>query len=99
MPDTKPVAPAVDPVNALQFIFRVLHLCQTFGGSITSFYRTEARNKLVGGSTDSKHLRAVAADVVLDNQAMTEPFVAYAQEIGLIAYAETTHIHLQALKG
>jgi hypothetical protein len=42
----------------------VLPLCDAFGGSVTSYFRTEAHNLQVGGVGSSRHVTGEAMDVL-----------------------------------
>jgi uncharacterized protein YcbK (DUF882 family) len=65
---------------------------------ISSSYRTISRNKAVGGSPKSRHLSGDAADVYVKNlspaklMAIIESHIG--EGIGLHAYDNTCHIHL-----
>jgi len=77
-----------------RFLLRVIHLCRTHNASITSAYRTASHNQAVGGTPSSKHLRGLAADVVLDQVDGGGRLILHAQQLGLFALDEHTHVHL-----
>lgn len=56
--------PALDLTG---FLYAVSEVCAMYGGSVTSWWRTEARNTLVHGVHDSKHRIGAACDIVYDN--------------------------------
>jgi len=70
-----------------------------FNFSDTSGWRTAAHNATVGGVEDSKHLVGLARDCVLDDPTMTAQFIARCLALGLAAFHETDHIHVQVPKG
>lgn len=81
--------------GALEFRFAVLVLCSVFDGSETSGHRTRKRNIKVGGAANSRHLRGLAMDVVLDNKrANGKPFVAACKALGIKVLDEKDHFHL-----
>jgi hypothetical protein len=90
------------PTGIAEFMERVRCLCAIYDGSITSWGRTEARNRQVGGARTSKHqwkYGGMAVDVILtsmetDNRA---DFVRDARSVGLWVLDETDHIHVQGM--
>ena len=94
-PSARTAVPAVHYVNALDFMSRVLELCEHFGASVTSYYRTPKHNRAVGGVPHSKHLTAEACDVVLDDPRQLTDAIAAARRAGLVAIPEADHLHLQ----
>lgn len=81
------------------FLESVQILCAKHSLSVSSWIRTEKRNRLVGGSPNSQHLLGLAVDVVPDDWDDTDDIVFDAHRLGLIAIVERSknHIHLQAL--
>ena len=78
------------------FATAVRTLCQTYGGSVTSWGRTIAHNAAVGGVKGSAHTWWVGADVVWDSI----PTPSMAQEAftaGLRVIHERDHDHFQPL--
>jgi len=67
------------------------------GASATSAFRTEARNRLVGGVTYSAHRFGRAVDVVYDTTPPREVRDILAQRLGLKLIDEGDHDHLQPL--
>ena len=72
-------------------------LLSVFPGSVTSWFRSHDRNRAVGGGGASWHLAGLAVDIVLDDMssASRELCVVRAKRIGLEAFDETDHIHLE----
>jgi len=62
--------------------------------SITSWYRTEQRNKRVGGRPTSRHLKGLAVDVVYDERLGRAHRGAIAQKYGLVLLHESDHDHV-----
>ena len=83
------VASFTDFHHAVEF------LCTQFGGSITSGHRSTARNAMVGGHKNSKHLDGLAVDMVLDDPAQHGELMAACSRLGLRAIDESDHIHVQ----
>jgi hypothetical protein len=53
----------------------------------------------VGGKEDSKHLVGLACDCMLDDPHQSVGFIARCADLGLAAFPETDHIHVQVPKG
>lgn len=94
-----------DPIFIAPELVKVLQKIRThFGKSvtITSAYRTPARNKAVGGTTYSQHLYGTAADIKV--KGVTPKQVSqYAEKIlhncgGIGTYATFTHIDVRQTK-
>lgn len=79
----------------MEFLFKILYLSCRFNFSVTSWIRTPAHNKKVGGVPDSMHLLGLAVDVILDDWSETEQFMKMCKRIGLQAIKEGDHIHVQ----
>lgn len=62
--------------------------------SVTSWYRTEKRNKKVGGRPTSRHLKGLAVDVVYDEPLGRAHRQAIADKHGLILLHEKDHDHV-----
>lgn len=90
-PDTGAVLVNPALVEALQ------QLRVDFAGPITvsSGYRTPARNTDVGGVPDSHHLRGDAADLVVDQDNMIRLFQLASRHPSLTAINEGDHVHVQ----
>lgn len=71
--------------------------CQAMGGSISSWGRTEAHNRKVGGVPGSAHRFWVGADVIYDALPAVDPATEYAARLGLKLIREGDHDHLQPL--
>lgn len=80
-----------------QFADAVRLLCQEFGGSVTSWGRTDAHSKSVGGFAGDPHTHWYGADVVWDEQpsgfALQIRQAAYT--VGLWVIWEGNHTHFQ----
>lgn len=71
--------------------------CNAYDASVTSGHRTMARNLLVGGATNSQHLRYKAVDVVLDDWSRKDAAIDWLQRIGLFIIDEVAtknHLHI-----
>jgi len=82
-------------MDAVEFAAVVLTLRTRFPFSVTSWGRTEARNKAVGGHPNSRHLTFEAVDVVLDDPKQKTECIAVAQRLGLKIADESNCLHLQ----
>ena len=77
------------------FADKIEVLCRIWPVSVTSWWRSESRNKAVGGVHNSKHLKGLAVDVVLDPGADPGEFVEVAVKLGLRVLEEGDHFHIQ----
>lgn len=77
----------------------VFAVCKVFGGSVTSWVRSDAHNKAVGGVANSKHLAGLALDVVLDKggEAEAKPCIDALRACKLRAFWDKDHIHVEVL--
>lgn len=82
-------------MNWVGFIRSVWLLCYKHKGSVSSWGRTIAHNKAVGGVPDSWHTLWLGCDVVLDDMRQNTEFENDAQFLGLWAKMEGDHYHLQ----
>lgn len=73
----------------------ILH--QLYSFSVTSWFRTEARNALVGGLPKSMHLKGLAIDIVLDPNVSLKDFKADADMLGLYVYNSGDCLHIYEL--
>lgn len=80
-----------------EFNEKIMMICMKHNCSVTSGYRTEKRNRMVGGHPDSQHLLGLAADIVPDDWDSADDIVFDCHRMGLIAIVEKTHVHIQAL--
>lgn len=82
-----------------EFFKKILVLKKDFDFSVTSWFRTEKRNKQVGGKPTSKHLSGLAVDAVLDDLKDKERFLIKIRELGLHFLDEYAsgkmHVHIQ----
>lgn len=63
--------------------------------SVTSWWRTERHNRLIGGSPHSQHLTGLAADLVPDKADSYPALEINARSFGLTTLHETDHLHVQ----
>jgi hypothetical protein len=84
-------------VLAFDELLIALHI--EFDFSETSKWRTMRHNAAVGGKEDSKHLVGLACDCMLDDPHQSVGFIARCADLGLAAFPETDHIHVQVPKG
>jgi Peptidase M15 len=75
----------------------VFCVCKIFGGSITSWVRSDARNKSVGGVVNSKHKDGLAVDIVLDDPKNNDPCINALRACKLRAFWDKDHIHAESL--
>lgn len=75
----------------------VYSLCKVYNGSVTSWVRSIAHNKAVGGVANTKHLDGLALDVVLDDAANQTPFIAACRAVKLRAFWDKDHVHVESL--
>lgn len=78
------------------FVERCYQLQADTPFSVTSWWRTVARNKQVGGLANSLHLEGLAVDCVLLPGRSGEEFLRVAKILGLYGRVEKDHIHIQA---
>ena len=78
-----------------EFADAVRLLQHEYSLSVTSWFRTPARNAAKGGVPNSRHLDGLAVDVVLDDKGKTEALIARAQALGLRTIDENDHVHIQ----
>lgn len=82
-------------------LYRTFHelvwtICEQYPASVTSGYRTEARNRAVGGYPNSFHkVGGLAVDVVCDHPDTIPYLIAFAKSAGLEVEESATHIHLE----
>lgn len=81
----------------IDFAPAIYRYAKSTGASITSWGRTAARNKKVGGVVNSYHLRFLACDVVYDKKPTLAIAKAAAAAQGLLLVRESDHDHLQPL--
>jgi len=61
---------------------------------ITSWYRSPAQNRRVGGQPDSQHLVGLALDVLPGRLSVNEASGRF-QEVGFIPVQSQSHLHIQ----
>jgi hypothetical protein len=82
-------------VTPLDFVARLMAYCAATGASVTSYGRTPAHNRAVGGVPFSYHLLFLAADVVYDAPLPEDRRRRTAAQLGLRLVIEGDHDHLQ----
>lgn len=70
-------------------------LCTIYRCSITSWHRTEQRNRDKGGLVNSFHLEGLAADLLPDDLGERERIAYAARNLGLDASIEGDHVHVE----
>lgn len=78
------------------FVDRLTQLQQVNAFSVTSWWRTAARNIEVGGLPNSLHLNGLAVDCVLALGKSKMSFLLDAKILGLHGTIEGDHVHVQA---
>lgn len=94
-----------DPIFIDSELVTVLQKIRTYFGksvTITSAYRTPAKNKAVGGETYSQHLYGRAADIKVKGIA-PKKVAAYAEKLlpnkgGIGTYSTFTHVDVRSAK-
>ncbi len=79
----------------IKFIDNVIMLCLKFNLSVTSWFRTDKRNKMVGGVDNSLHRFCLAIDVVPDDWGVMNELKMIATQLGIEVIDEKDHIHLE----
>lgn len=82
-------------VELTTFVSRLALLRTQAAFSVTSWWRTAARNASVGGSPSSLHLIGFAVDLVPDDGVSREGLLACALKVGLHGIVESDHVHVQ----
>lgn len=85
-------------ITFIAFCLEIDSLSAMFDFSVVSWFRTKSRNAAVGGHPQSKHLRGLAVDVVLNQGITKAAFIREANISGLTAIDEGDHIHVQVPK-
>lgn len=62
---------------------------------VTSWFRTPAQNRKVGGAFDSQHLAGLAVDFVVPDEELLRVISGF-RVVGLTAVSEVDHLHVQA---
>jgi hypothetical protein len=83
------------PLLYTHFAAQVHFLCRVFACSVTSWHRTEKRNRDKGGLADSFHLDGLAADLAPDDLSHRERIALAARAIGLDASIDAEHVHVE----
>lgn len=77
------------------FAMAIRELCSAHDVSVTSWWRTRARNDHVGGLPNSRHLDGIGADIELDPGQDRADVIATARALGLQVVDEGDHIHVE----
>lgn len=85
----------MDESPIMKFASDINYLAIKYSFSVTSWFRTDKRNKLVGGVNGSYHLFGLAVDIVLDDITERSEFIKDCKSIGLKVVPEIDHIHIQ----
>jgi Peptidase M15 len=81
-----------------EFLDAAYDLCQKYRASTTSWFRTDAHNKAVGGVPHSPHRFGLAVDVTYDTPLTADQktmFIEDAKRLGIFVLPEGDHDHLQ----
>jgi Peptidase M15 len=82
-------------VSPADFADALRAYCYATDASVTSYGRTPARNRAVGGVATSYHLTFQAADVVYDRAPAAAERQQIARHLGLRLVLESDHDHLE----
>lgn len=82
-------------MSPLEFAASLIAYCYATRASVTSWGRTEKRNRLVGGHAESQHLQWLGADVAYDEIPAADFRQKVAARFGLMVVVESDHDHLQ----
>jgi hypothetical protein len=88
--------------TALKLFNCVNEVCLTFHASVTSWWRTPARNMRVQGVPNSRHLNGTAIDVVYDGGGGAPALVTVqelARQHGCVVLRERDHDHFTFMGG
>ena len=81
--------------TVMEFASKIHKISECVPLSVTSWHRSEERNRLVGGHPHSKHLVGLGMDVVLDNPEDIKYFIRRLDDMNLEYRNEGDHIHIQ----
>ena len=82
-------------MTTLTFCSYILTIAIRVPMSVTSWGRSEKRNKAVGGAAQSRHLIWQAVDIVLDKKADKSKLYIECDRFGLRVLDEKDHYHIQ----
>lgn len=84
-------------MTPLEFHQHLIALSTRFHFRVTSYYRSVAANNLehIKGHHNSRHMLWLAADIILDDATDAVPLVIECKRMGLSAFNEGDHIHIQ----
>lgn len=83
------------PGDVAYFAAMLERLYQRLPYSVTSWWRTIARNVKVGGESDSRHLDGLGIDAEPDPPHTTKELLDEARRLGLHGLDEGDHAHIQ----
>jgi hypothetical protein len=86
------------PANPMGVLAGISQLSQAPGAQTTSLYRDPAKNRDVGGVTNSQHMSGTAGDFVVPASAKPA-FMAQARALGFEAIDEGDHVHVELPPG
>jgi len=81
--------------NVNDFVVRLIYLLGVHPGRVTSWLRSVAANKAVGGVVQSHHLDGCGADLILDDTNRNTAAISTARALGLTAIDEGDHLHVE----
>jgi uncharacterized protein YcbK (DUF882 family) len=79
------------------FVCLIYALCKIYNASVTSWLRSPAHNKMVGGVANSKHLEGLAVDINVDDPTNRDPLINAARTLKLRAFWDKDHIHIETI--
>ncbi|MGH8725695.1 MAG: D-Ala-D-Ala carboxypeptidase family metallohydrolase [Burkholderiales bacterium] len=79
----------------LAFCLNVRELCLTHDATVTSWWRSGARNRALDGHPSSFHLEGLAADLVPEDPTNKPTLLRHASALGLQAVDEGDHVHIE----
>ena len=78
-----------------EFMYVIAAICLRWQCSVTSWIRSDKRNKEKGGLPDSLHRWGLAVDIVPDDWDNLQWILSDVREAGLHYLVEKDHIHIQ----
>jgi len=82
------------PALGSSFTDKILDINNCIPFSVTSWIRSSSRNEAVGGVANSKHLKGLAVDIVLDHREDAPHLIRLLKEKQLKFKIESNHIHI-----
>ena len=84
-------------MSRADFLDAVFTLGLKYGASVTSWFRSDTRNKAVGGVPHSAHRYGLGIDLVFDSPPDQDFLLEDARRLGLRVLPEGDHHHVQPL--